>query len=108
MPEKIEYFLFSAEDYISATIFCVLERGVTTSVSVLGTDLALEAAQIQMKTAHLTSRSGLEVRRSECGGYALTHMHLTDPKRVRLSTVSHETAENPSKNARMSSGLRWM
>ena len=83
MPEKIEYFLFSAEDYISATIFCVLERGVTTSVSVLGTDLALEAAQIQMKTAHLTSRSGLEVRRSECGGYALTHMHLTDPEQAR-------------------------
>ena len=83
MPEKIEYFLFSAEYYISATIFCVLERGVTTSVSVLGTDLALEAAQIQMKTAHLTSRSGLEVRRSECGGYALTHMHLTDPEQAR-------------------------
>ncbi|MCI6613727.1 MAG: GPR endopeptidase [Clostridiales bacterium] len=56
---------------------------MTTSVSVLGTDLALEAAQIQMKTAHLTSRSGLEVRRSECGGYALTHMHLTDPEQAR-------------------------
>ena len=45
----------------------------------MGTDLALEAAQMQAKTARLTSRPGLEVRRRERGGYALTAMDLTDP-----------------------------
>lgn len=82
MPEKIEYFQISAATYAIATIFCVLRRGVTTSVSVLGTDLALEAAQMQTKTARLTSRPGLEVRRRERGGYALTAMDLTDPHRA--------------------------
>lgn len=82
MPEKIEYFQISAATYAIATIFCVLRRGVTTSVSVLGTDLALEAAQMQAKTARLTSRPGLEVRRRERGGYALTAMDLTDPHRA--------------------------
>lgn len=51
-------------------------------MSVLGTDLALEAAQMQAKTARLTSRPGLEVRRRERGGYALTAMDLTDPHRA--------------------------
>ena len=55
---------------------------MTTSVSVLGTDLALEAAQMQAKTVRLTSRPGLEVRRRERGGYALTAMDLTDPHRA--------------------------
>ena len=55
---------------------------MTTSVSVLGTDLALEAAQMQTKTTRLTSRPGLEVRRRERGGYALTAMDLTDPHRA--------------------------
>ena len=55
---------------------------MTTSVSVLGTDLALEAAQMQAKTARLASRPGLEVRRRERGGYALTAMDLTDPHRA--------------------------
>ncbi len=82
MPEKIEYFQISAATYAIATIFCVLRRGVTTSVSVLGTDLALEAAQMQTKTTRLTSRPGLEVRRRERGGYALTAMDLTDPHRA--------------------------
>ena len=82
MPEKIEYFQISAATYAIATIFCVLRRGVTTSVSVLGTDLALEAAQMQAKTARLASRPGLEVRRRERGGYALTAMDLTDPHRA--------------------------
>ena len=82
MPEKIEYFQISAATYAIATIFCVLRRGVTTSVSVLGTDLALEAAQMQAKSARLTSRPGLEVRRRERGGYALTAMDLTDPHRA--------------------------
>ena len=82
MPEKIEYFQISAATYAIATIFCVLRRGVTTSVSVLGTDLALEAAQMQEKTVRLTSRPGLEVRRRERGGYALTAMDLTDPHRA--------------------------
>ena len=82
MPEKIEYFQISAATYAIATIFCVLRRGVTTSVSVLGTDLALEAAQMQAKTIRLTSRPGLEVRRRERGGYALTAMDLTDPHRA--------------------------
>lgn len=82
MPEKIEYFQISAATYAIATIFCVLRRGVTTSVSVLGTDLALEAAQMQAKAARLTSRPGLEVRRRERGGYALTAMDLTDPHRA--------------------------
>ena len=82
MPEKIEYFQISAATYAIATIFCVLRRGVTTSVSVLGTDLALEAAQMQAKTARLTSRPGLEVRRRERGGYAMTAMDLTDPHRA--------------------------
>ena len=82
MPEKIEYFQISAATYAIATIFCVLRRGVTTSVSVLGTDLALVAAQMQAKTARLTSRPGLEVRRRERGGYALTAMDLTDPHRA--------------------------
>ena len=82
MPEKIEYFQISAATYALATIFCVLRRGVTTSVSVLGTDLALEAAQMQEKTVRLTSRPGLEVRRRERGGYALTAMDLTDPHRA--------------------------
>lgn len=82
MPEKIEYFQISAATYAIATIFCVLRRGVTTSVSILGTDLALEAAQMQAKTARLTSRPGLEVRRRERGGYALTAMDLTDPHRA--------------------------
>ena len=82
MPEKIEYFQISAATYAIATIFCVLRRGVTTSVSVLGTDLALEAAQMQAKTTRLTSRPGLEVRRRERGGYALTAMDLTDPHRA--------------------------
>lgn len=79
MPEKIEYFQISAATYAIATIFCVLRRGVTTSVSVLGTDLALEAAQMQAKTTRLP---GLEVRRRERGGYALTAMDLTDPHRA--------------------------
>ena len=82
MPEKIEYFQISAATYAIATIFCVLRRGVTTSVSVLGTDLALEAAQMQAKSARLTSRPGLEVQRRERGGYALTAMDLTDPHRA--------------------------
>ena len=82
MPEKIEYFQISAATYAIATIFCVLRRGVTTSVSVLGTDLALEAAQMQAKTARLASRPGLEVQRRERGGYALTAMDLTDPHRA--------------------------
>ena len=82
MPEKIKYFQISAATYAIATIFCVLRRGVTTSVSVLGTDLALEAAQMQAKTVRLTSRPGLEVRRWERGGYALTAMDLTDPHRA--------------------------
>lgn len=82
MPEKIEYFQISAATYAIATIFCVLRRGVATSVSVLGTDLALEAAQMQAKTARLTSRPGLEVWRRERGGYALTAMDLTDPHRA--------------------------
>lgn len=82
MPEKIEYFQISAATYAIATIFCVLRRGVTTSVSVLGTDLALEAAQMQAKTVRLTSRPGLEVQRRERGGYALTAMDLTDPHRA--------------------------
>ena len=82
MPEKIEYFQISAATYAIATIFCVLRRGVTTSVSVLGTDLALEAAQMQMKTTRLTSRPGLDVRRMEHSGYVLTTMDLTDPHRA--------------------------
>ena len=82
MPEKIEYFQISAATYAIATIFCVLRRGVTTSVSVLGTDLALEAAQMQTKTVRLTSRPGLEVQRRERGGYALTAMDLTDSHRA--------------------------
>lgn len=55
---------------------------MTTSVSVLGTDLALEAAQMQMKTTRLTSRPGLDVRRMEHSGYVLTTMDLTDPHRA--------------------------
>ena len=55
---------------------------MTTRVSVLGTDLALEAAQLQMKTAHLTSRPGLAVRRRVQDGYALTAMDLTDPRQA--------------------------
>ena len=83
MPEKIEYFLISAEDYILATIFCVFERGVTTRVSVLGTDLALEAAQIHMGAAQIASCPGMEVRRKMRDGYALTYMELTDPEQAR-------------------------
>ncbi len=37
---------------------------------------------MQAKTARLTSRPGLEVRRRERGGYALTAMDLTDPHRA--------------------------
>ena len=37
---------------------------------------------MQAKTTRLTSRPGLEVRRRECGGYALTAMDLTDPHRA--------------------------
>ena len=55
---------------------------MTTSVSVLGTDLALEAAQAQLKTTRLTSRPGLAVRRRVRDGYALTAMDLTDPQQA--------------------------
>ena len=81
-PENFEYFLIPAANYSSATTFCVLERGVTTSVSVLGTDLALEAAQAQLKTIRLTSRPGLTVRRRVRDGYALTAMDLTGPQQA--------------------------
>ena len=37
---------------------------------------------MQAKAVRLTSRPGLEVRRRECGGYALTAMDLTDPHRA--------------------------
>lgn len=37
---------------------------------------------MQAKTVRLTSRPGLEVRRRERGGYALTAMDLTDPHRA--------------------------
>ena len=37
---------------------------------------------MQTKAARLTSRPGLEVRRRERGGYALTAMDLTDPHRA--------------------------
>ena len=37
---------------------------------------------MQAKTARLASRPGLEVRRRERGGYALTAMDLTDPHRA--------------------------
>ena len=59
--ENFEYFLIPAANYSSATTFCVLERGMTTSVSVLGTDLALEAAQAQLKTIRLTA--GADIRK---------------------------------------------
>ena len=55
---------------------------MTTSVSVLGTDLALEAAQAQLKIIRLTSRPGLTVRRRVRDGYALTAMDLTDPQQA--------------------------
>ena len=55
---------------------------MTTSVSVLGTDLALEAAQAQLKTIRLTSRPGLTVRRRVRDGYALTAMDLTDSQQA--------------------------
>ena len=51
-------------------------------MSVLGTDLALEAAQVQLKTIRLTSQPGLTVRRRVRDGYALTAMDLTDPHRA--------------------------
>ena len=49
----------------------------------LGTDLALEAAQMQAGTAQIESRPGLKVRRRVRGGYAVTHMDLTDPEQAR-------------------------
>lgn len=52
-------------------------------MSVLGTDLALEAAQLQAKTAQIESRPGLTVRRRAQGGYAVTDMNLTDPEQAR-------------------------
>ena len=55
---------------------------MTTSVSVLGTDLALEAAQAQLKTIRLTSQPGLTVRRRVRDGYALTAMDLTGPQQA--------------------------
>ena len=55
---------------------------MTTSVSVLGTDLALEAAQVQLKTIRLTSQPGLTVRRRVRDGYALTAMDLTGPQQA--------------------------
>ena len=51
-------------------------------MSVLGTDLALEAAQAQLKTTRLTSRPGLTVRRRVRDGYALTAMDLTNPQQA--------------------------
>lgn len=52
-------------------------------MSVLGTDLALEAAQMQAGTAQIESRPGLTVRRRARGGYAVTDMDLTDPQQAR-------------------------
>ena len=51
-------------------------------MSVLGTDLALEAAQAQLKTIRLTSQPGLTVRRRVRDGYALTAMDLTGPQQA--------------------------
>ena len=51
-------------------------------MSVLGTDLALEAAQAQLKTVRLTSQPGLTVRRRVRDGYALTAMDLTGPQQA--------------------------
>ena len=51
-------------------------------MSVLGTDLALEAAQAQLKTLRLTSQPGLTVRRRVRDGYALTAMDLTGPQQA--------------------------
>ena len=51
-------------------------------MSVLGTDLALEAAQVQLKTIRLTSQPGLTVRRRVRDGYALTAMDLTGPQQA--------------------------
>lgn len=56
---------------------------MTTSVGVLGTDLALEAAQTQLGTAQIDSCPGLKVRRRMRGGYAVTHMHLADAEVAR-------------------------
>ena len=51
-------------------------------MSVLGTDLALEAAQAQLKTIRLPSQPGLTVRRRVRDGYALTAMDLTGPQQA--------------------------
>lgn len=52
-------------------------------MSVLGTDLALEAAQMQGGSGGLTACAGVKIRRRVRSGYAVTDLELTDRQQAR-------------------------
>lgn len=55
---------------------------MTTSVSVLYTDLALEAAQMQADGEKIKSAPGLDIRERMRDGYTVTTMHITDTQQA--------------------------